>query len=319
MWFKNLLIYRFTKPFTTTAEALDEALQNHIFQPCTGQDTLRYGWVKPLGHHGSEYTHVTSGNIMVCLKRQEKTLPSSIVNEAVFEQVLAIESQEDRKVGRKERIGIKDEIIFDLMPRALPRSALQFAYIAPQQGLLLINASSHKRAEELMTALRDAIGSLPVIPITAKNQPQHVMTHWLSHGGISDNFTLGHECELKDNSDESAVIRCKHQDLQSQEINSLIQRGMYVSKLGLNWNDSIDFIIDEELSIKRITFSDVVQEKAKDVDTDSMADQFDVDFSIMSLEFEALIKSLLSAFGGEDQNQNKEKQEADTEKKAKDK
>ena len=54
MWFKNLQVYRFTKPFDMTPEELSEALQTKEFQPCGSQDLSRYGWVPPLGHHGTD-------------------------------------------------------------------------------------------------------------------------------------------------------------------------------------------------------------------------------------------------------------------------
>ena len=44
----------------------------------------------------------------------------------------------------------------------------------------------------------------------------------------------------------------------------------------------------------------MIMQKADDIHTDSAAEQFDVDFSIMSAELARFIPALLSAFGGED-------------------
>ena len=301
MWFKNLQVYRFTKPFEQTAEQLNEQLQEHAFEPCSSQEPSRYGWVPPLGHHGSEFVHALSGYIMICAKKQDKVLPASVVNEHVAEKVLEIQAKDGRAVGRKERQALKEDITFELMPRAFARSSLQFAYIAPKEGLLVVNASSSKRAEELISYLRETIGSVPVIPIVANNIPQHAMTSWLKSGHPPKHFEFGHECELKDPSDEGGVIRCKHQDLTSTEINNHLKAGMYVSKLGLSWSGGIEFVVDDELAIKRLSFGDLIQEKANQVDTVEAAEQFDVDFAIMTLELSALISSVTEAFGGENQ------------------
>ena len=48
-----------------------------------------------------------------------------------------------------------------------------------------------------------------------------------------------------------------------------------------------------------IGFGDIVQEKASQIDTDSAAEQFDVDFSIMTLTLSGFISALTGAFGGE--------------------
>ena len=302
MWFKNLQVYRFTKPFDITPEQLSEQLEEHAFQPCGSQDVSQYGWVPPLGHHGSEFVHAAGGYIMVCAKKQDKVLPASVVNEQVAEKALAIQTQEGRSVGRKERMNLKEEITFELLPKAFARSSLQFAYIAPKEGLLVVNSASSKKAEELISYLRESIGTVPVIPITANNIPQQAMTSWLKAGHAPKNFEFGHECELKDPTDEGGVIRCKHQDLTSTEINSHIKAGMYVSKLGLSFSGGIEFVVDDALAIKRLSFDDIIQEKANQVDAHDAAEQFDVDFAIMTLELSALISAVIEIFGGENKD-----------------
>jgi recombination associated protein RdgC len=299
MWFKNLQVYRFTKPFQLDAQALGVKLDEHSFQPCAGQDMLRFGWVPPLGHFGSQTVHETNGYMMVCLKRQEKVLPPAVINEILEERLLAIEADESRKVGRKERNQLKDEIIFDLLPRAFGRSSLQFAYIAPAEGLLVVNSASAKRAEELIGLLRDALGPLSLIPLTAKNIPVQVMTDWLENGQVAAGFEVGQICELRDNEETSSVIRCTNQDLESSEIKGHIKANMHASKLALIWQERIECVVDDKLAVKRLRFTDLVQEQADEVEAQDAAEQFDVDFSIMALELAGFVKALLEAFGGE--------------------
>ena len=300
MWFKNILLYRFTKPFTQDPEQLSQALSEKAFKPCGSQDLSSFGWVPPLGRHGTEFVHAANGCIMVCAKRQDKVLPAAVVNEALAEKVEEIKVQDSRAVGGKERIELKEEITFNLLPRAFARSSTVFAYIAPKQGLLVVNTASAKRAEELMSYLRETIGSLPVIPVTANNLPQHVMTHWLKEKTAPDNFEIGTECELRSPTDEGSVIRCKNQDLGSDEINAHLQADMHVSKLALEWQGGISCIVDDQLTVKRLSFGDLIQDKLDREDAEDAAQQFDVDFTLMTAEFEGFIQQLLQAFGGED-------------------
>jgi recombination associated protein RdgC len=97
MWFKNLQLYRFTKPFELDAESLGRQLSEYSFTPCGSQDSSRSGWVPPLGRHSSEFVHASNGYLMICAKRQEKLLPAAVVNEALEEKVLQIEERETRK------------------------------------------------------------------------------------------------------------------------------------------------------------------------------------------------------------------------------
>jgi len=298
MWFKNLQIYRFTQPFALDATTLGQQLQQQAFVPCGSQDTMRSGWVPPLGRHGSEFVHATNGYLMVCARRQEKLLPAAVINEEVEQKAFDIESREARQLPRKERRALRDEVYFSLLPRAFVRSSLQYAYIAPREQLLIIDAASAKRAEDLLQDLRDALGSLSVIPLVSKQQPIEVMTRWLSEGRCESGFEPGEECELRDNADVSSVIRCKNQDLSAAEIVNHLKTGMHVSKLALNWQQRVEFVLDEKLAVKRLRFADMVQEQASEIEAADAAAQFDVDFSIMALELSAFIKDLTTAFGG---------------------
>ena len=298
MWFKNLRVYRLTKEFALTAEKLSELLEPHVFVPCGSQDTARYGWVPPLGRHGSELVHSTNGYLMVCAKKQEKVIPAAVVNEMVEEKALAISEKEARNVGRKERQNLKDEVLLEMRPKAFSRSRLQYAYIAPNEGWVVVNASSAKAAEELLENLREAISSLALVPLAAKNLPQQTMTHWLTTPEAPAQFEFGHECELRDPKDSGSVIRCKNQDLYAEEIHNHLVAGLQVHKLGLVWKESVELMVDDQLSIKRLKFGDEVMEKADSRAAEDAAQSFDNDFAVMTVEISALVQDLLAAFGG---------------------
>ena len=300
MWFKNIQVYRFTKPFALSAEHIHQQLAEQGFQACGSQDRSKLGWVPPLGDQASEYVHVANGYILVCLKKQDKVLPAAAVNEALEEKISDIQAAEARRVGRKERQQLKDDIVISMLPRAFTRSTRHYAYFAPEEGLLVVNSASANRADELVSSLREALGSLPVIPAISRNIPQQIMTLWLQQGRAAQGFELGHECELRDPSDEGGIIRCQHQNLGGKHILNHIEEGMYVSKLGLCASNGIECVIDEKLAIKRLVYGDIIQEKVQQVDAEDAAQQFDVDFSIMTLELSAFIKQLFMAFGGED-------------------
>ena len=303
MWFKNLQLYRFNKPFELDAATLGQQLEQQEFVPCGSQDTTRSGWVPPLGRHGSEFVHATNGYLMICVKRQDKLLPAAVINEELEEKALEIELRESRQLPRKERRSLRDEVYFNLLPKAFVRSSLQFAYISPRDQLLVVDAASIKRAEDLLQQLRDALGSLSVIPLVSKHQPIDVMTRWISSGQGESGFEPGEECELRDNADISSVIRCKNQDLGAAEIVNHLKTGMHVSKLALNWQQRLEFVLDEKLTVKRLRFSDIVQEQANDTEAEDVATRFDVDFSIMALELSRFTEALVAAFGGVDTNE----------------
>ncbi|PAV26652.1 recombination-associated protein RdgC [Tamilnaduibacter salinus] len=303
MWFKNARLFRFTKPFDIDPEELEQKLEAAAFKPCGPQEAFRQGWVSPLGRKGQQHVHSAGGYHLIALRREERVLPATVVREAVDEQVEQIETEQVRKVARKEKQELKDQLTQELLPRAFTKSRRTFAYLAPKDGLLIVDASSDKQAEELASELRRAIGSLPVRPPAVEQAPAFTFSGWLNESiDLPGAFSLGTECELKDTSEEGGVVRCKGLDLRGDEIRNHLEAGMQVTKLALGWEDALTFVLDEDLALKRLKFGDTIQEKLDDIDTDDDHARFDAAFNLMTLELARLIPTLLEAMGGEDRS-----------------
>jgi len=299
MFFKNLQIYRFTRPLEQDTDALERNLEEFKFKPCGSQDVSKLGWVFPMGKSGSMYTHLAAKQILICLKKEEKMLPAGVIKDQLNERVEAIELEQGRALKKKEKDSLKEEIVMQLLPRAFSRTSQTFAWIDPEADMLYVDASSTRKAEELISLLRKTLGSLPVVPIQLKNQADVIMTDWLTEGNIPANFALEDEAELCSALEGGGIIRCKQQDLLSDEIKNHLSADKFVTKLALCWADSISFIIGEEFALKRIKFADVIQEQNEDIDKDDFAARFDADFALMTGEIKQLVPAVLEAFGGE--------------------
>ena len=303
MWFRNARVFRFTKPFEITAEALEEKLQEDAFKPCGPQETSRQGWVSPMGKHSDLLVHSAGGYHLIALRKEEKLLPASVIKELVDEKAEMIEAEQHRKVRRKEKDELKEEVTLEMLPRAFSKNRRCYAYLAPADGVLIVDAGSSKQAEDLASTLRKSLGSLPVRPPAVEQAPAFTFTGWLNESiDLPVSIELGTECELKDTSEDGGVVRCKGLDLQGDEIRSHLDAGMQVTKLSVTWDDNLSFVLDEELGIRRLKFGDTLQEKLDDVDADDAAARFDAAFSLMTLELARLIPGLLEALGGEDRS-----------------
>ena len=296
MWFKNLVIYRFSEAFTQTAEGLANQLQSESFRPCGGHDLSSVGWTAPLGHDSDQLVHACNGFLMLCVKKQEKVIPATVINELLQEKVTDIEAQEARKLGSKERSRIKDELIFELLPKAFRFSRKTFAYIDPQGGWLVVDAASSKKAEDIVSLLRKSLGSLPVSPLAGQCKPSVQLTDWLIKHHAPEEFLIEDECELRSEDEEASIIRCKRHDLSLPEIKNHLDNGKQVIKLALTWADRLSFVVDEQLLIKRLKFLDLVQEQRDNIDSSDFAEQFDAEFAIMSAEISQFIPRLTELF-----------------------
>lgn len=303
MWFKNLKIYRFSKPFSIDIEELEIHLNEKSFQPCGSTQASSFGWVPPLGNtqdnNSTQLTHTIGKTTMLCLRQEERILPSSVINDALNEKLDTMQAESGRRPVGKHKQSIKDEVILDLLPRAFTRSKRSYAYLDQDSQFMVVDASSNNKAEELVELLRQSLGSLPVVPLKTKTLPAVLMTNWLKGNDLKDDFLIKDECELQESDDDGAILRCKRQDLSSDEIQMHLDSGKEVTKLAVNWNDTIECILQDDLAIKRLKFSDELLEQASNDGAEDAAAQFDADFNLMTGELARFIPRLIEVLGGE--------------------
>ena len=249
-------------------------------------------------------THIVGDYIMLCAQKQEKLLPASVVREATAEKVTEIEMRQERKVYRKEMREIQDNMYASLLPRAFNRSSRTYAYISRADNLLVIDAISAPKAEEFINLLRDSLGSFPVALPDSKRAPSDVMTRWLVEQKATDKFEIHNDCELFNPLDGGNVIRCKGQDLVSDEIKAHLEAGKRAKQLSVMWGNVLSCSIMEDLSIKRLRFDDIKEESAS-FKEESAEQKFDQEFVLMTLELSGFFKSLFNAFGGLEEPKNK--------------
>jgi recombination associated protein RdgC len=297
MWFRNLRLFKLAAPFTLAAEDLDQHLQAERFTPCGGLQTQSLGWVSPLGPDFESLVHAANGCLMVCMRREERILPAAVVREELAERVREIEAKEARQVRRKEQQKLKDDIVHELLPRAFTRSTHLYAYIDPRNGWVVVDAATAKKAEELVSLLRQALGSLQARPFDVQQSPVALMTGWLTDGAPGE-FDIGDECELREPVEGGSVLRCRHQDLQADEIQGHLEAGKRVTQLAVTWDERLSCVLSDDVSIKRLRFLDVVMDEAAEVSADDAVARFDADFALLSLELSRFIPAWLEAFGG---------------------
>lgn len=302
MWFRNLLIYRLTQALDISASDLESALASKPARTCASQELTTYGFAPPAGKGDAPLVRDTNGFWLIRCRKEEKILPASVINDALKEKVEEIEENQQRKVYKRERDQLKDEIVQTLLPRAFTRRKNTFAAIMPAEGLVIVDTATTKAAEDLLSTLREALGSLPIRPLTTKVSPTATMTEWLrsQENNAGGDFWLCDGALLRD-TDEQGSITAKHQDLTSEEIRLHLDSGKNVTKLALAWKKDLSFVLDEGLVIRSLRFDDLLQERALDdagKDSDELA-QADASFVLMMLTFQEFIPALVEALGGE--------------------
>ena len=301
MFFKNIFVFAFTRPFTTTTEELKEALQEHTFTPLMSTELLHFGWFNSLGKGSAEVTE-SNGNMLICARSEEKILPAPVIKDAVEERVEWLESNQGRSATKKEKEQFKEDVIFALLPRAFTRITDTHAYINAEQNTIVVNASSRGKAEDLLALLRKTLGTLPVTSITPERNSSDTMTEWLEYhysktDSIGGKFCLGMEVHLSSYGEDVSTATVKNQDLGCEEIEAHLGNDKIVTKIALDYDESMSFMLSDDLSIKRIKFFDVITEQNDDIDCDDINGKLHADFTLMAGELNRMIHDLFAEFG----------------------
>ncbi|QLB19480.1 recombination-associated protein RdgC [Mannheimia granulomatis] len=296
IWFKNVMIYKLTSELSLENNALEALLQETKFTPCSEHDMSKFGWSCPLV--GSDLLHFSQGKQFLLISHKEdKLLPANIIKAETEKRIAELEEKEARKLKKTEKQAIKDQAVSVLLPRAFSKHQFTAIWLDLESQLVYVDAASSKRAEDTLALLRKTLGSLPVVPISFALPPAEVMTNWVAKGHTPSWLNLLEEAELK-SFDTDSVIRCKRQDLESEEIVQHLQAGKFITKLAIDWEAHFSCVLNEDATLSRLKFADEVREKNDDILKEDIAQRFDADFLLMTEELSAFTSKIIEEFGG---------------------
>ena len=297
MLFTSARIYSFNNPVDANfLSILEDRLPSKVFLPCPSSALSSVGWVSPI--NDGYLTRTVRSSTMICMRIDEKVMPSSVIRSMVDEKAKSIEQAQARKVRKRERDSIRDEIIHEMLPKALIKTTLVHAYIDIEQNIIVVDAASPKTSELLLSLLRATIGSLPVQPFSVSARPTTFMTGWLISGSdpLPKTIELRESCVLVSPVTDNSKVTCKNIDLESDEVKEHLHAGKQVVSLALSFNNSMTFKLESDLSLKSIRFTDEIKEKYGE-DVEDEISRFDADLFMQSATIALLVDELEGNYG----------------------
>lgn len=293
--FKNVIMYRIGADWSATVAEIETSLDGARFVECGASQEKSIGWTEPRGEAHGPLVESIGGQLILKLKIETRALPGSVITKKANERVAHIEATTGRKPGKKETREIKDDIKLELMPLAFSKESAVFVWIDPEAMLLVIDAGSQGRADEVVTMLVKCLSGLAVKLIDTKVSPTTAMSEWLITQEPPAGFTVDRECELKAADESKAVVRYTRHPLDNDEVRGYVESGKLPTRLAMTWDSRVSFMLTEGLQVKKLTFLDVVFEGT----SNGKADGFDADVAIATGELRKLLPDLLETLGGE--------------------
>lgn len=279
-------------------QAIESALEGHEFTPRGRSELSSTGWYEPAPKVSDDLAYEAHGWILVALKTQEADLKASVINDALSEKVEAIERQQCRKVYRKEKQVLKDEVILDMLPRAFDKNRVTHALINPESKYLFVDAASHAKAEELLSALREALDTLKCELIDTALTPSSVMTAWVNGDTPQKKLITGDSCQMIDPMSDGGKVVIKGQDLHSDEVTAHIAGGYVVDRLSIDWDQCLSFTLHSDLSLHRFRLSDEYSERIDADAPEDIAAAIESDIWRWGQDLTRLMDDITDAMGG---------------------
>lgn len=289
------MVYRIGEGWRPSLEQIEQALDAERFVPCGASQEKAIGWIEPRGEAHGPLVEAVNGQRILKLKMETRGVPGSVVTRKAKERSAQIEITEGRKPGKKEMKEIKEDVKLSLMPMAFSKESSVWVWIDPDAELLVIDAGSQGKADEVITMLVKSFASLSLTLINTQMSPQSAMASWLITQESPASFSVDRECELKAADESKSVVRYVRHALDTEEVKQHVEGGKLPTRLALTWEGRVSFSLTEALQLKKVTFLDVVFEA-----TSAEKDEgFDADVAIATGELRNLLPDLFEALGGE--------------------
>ena len=296
MLFRNLTLFRFPTSLRQALDKLDDHLPEAALKPVGPLELFSRGFVSPFGRGEEQLSHRVGNCVLLTLGGEDKLLPSAVVNEALAAKLDALREREGRHAGGRERKRLKDEVLTDLLPRAFARPSRVNGYLDLDLGWLVVDTSSRKSAEGFVGAIREALGSFPALPVNAESSPRALLTAWISGEELPKGFELGDECELRDPVDSGAIVKCRRQELDSDEVREHLKAGKQGFHLALTFDERLSFVLGEDMVVRKLKFLEAATEALERDERDSLRAEIDANFALMSGELKRLLQRLTEEF-----------------------
>jgi recombination associated protein RdgC len=303
---KSAVVYRVKSGSLPTAAALEEVMDSGRFVAAAPTQAESHGWVEPRGEKHGPLCENVGGQLILKLKSEHRAVPSGAVKEALDARLDKVEQETGRRPKGKHAKEIKEEIVFELLPRAFSKIGSTTIWVDRDAGYIVLGATSAKKADRIITLLvetfssarRDDTGEpLRFDQVSTQMSPETAMAAWLTEKEAPAGFSTDRECELKQPDSEKAAVKYSRHTLDIEEIGEHIKQGKLPTKLALTWDNRVSFVLTKDLGITKIAMLDVVVGDSKNA-TGGKDSSFDADVAIFTGEMAKLLPDLFEALGG---------------------
>ncbi|TAA42917.1 recombination-associated protein RdgC [Pseudoxanthomonas winnipegensis] len=294
MFFRALTFYRY--PHSLVLDQLDDGVRANWLKPVGALEFSSRGFTSPLGRDQEAPTHQCGDAIWLTLSGEDKLLPPAVIDKVLNERLEAIYRREGRRPGGRARKRLRDDVVAELLPGAFVKPSRLDALLDRRQAYIAVDTTSRRAAEGMVSEIRNALGSLPALPLNCEISPRSVLTGWLAGDQMPAGLALGEDCTLEDPIEGGGTVKCYRLELRGEEVAEHLEAGRQCTRLALVLDDHVSFDLDETMVVRKLRFLDGALESLESADAENALAELHARFALMAGELARLFAVLEQAF-----------------------
>lgn len=275
---KNTQIFKAVLPQST------EQLAKHLEELPYGeiQDTHFYrDSFIPNPITGELVTPFTDGYSFI-MRRDEKVIPPSTLNEEVNKAVASLEAEYGRKATRKERSDIKDDVLVTMLPRAFTKPKFITCLYLTGSNYLIVDTSSAVMASAVVRNLVKVCGSVKTTTIHISDIKNGLATRLKRYITESEfdvfgaGLQVGSEIKLSKPSTGEVIQYSGVDPITDSQLEENLEEGFIVEHVRFAYGDGlVQFTLNKQFRLGSMSWASINHEE----DTQDTQDTQDAAFA----------------------------------------
>ena len=201
-----------------------------------------------------EFNGLQLVNVGQSVKKVNKKKVKRILNEklaTMAEEHEAVNPMVEFHLDKESLKALEADIVFSLLPETEADEFSNFLVVDTENDITYVLGATKKSSEEITNYLRGVLGSFAVLPFGVQEEAIIKGFGEIMETHEADRLTLGNYIKLED--DEGTVVWSK-ESLYDSKAADLIEDGKHVVAIGLEYDGTVDFIVDKDFKVSGLKF-----------------------------------------------------------------
>lgn len=287
---KNASVYKAELP---SADNLRKHLEERKFAEIQPSEGETIGFVEV--PHADDLVATFTGGMAFALRYDAKVMPSSAITAEVNKRALALENEQGFRPGRKQRRELRENVIFDFLPKALVKSTVVTCFYDTENKYLIIPTASAPMADRITSQLVHACGSIKTTTINISNLTFGLTTRlmaWLDNDDTAfGEFDPCDAVSLK-RMKETIVVRREALAGSEHGIHEAITSGFHVNQIKFTRDGAYSFGLTSDFRFRGISFETVED----DTEFPDKIEEFKHEAAVQVLSLAGILNNLCAMF-----------------------